>query len=45
LCRELKERNDQLQEDLADTRDKSGEVDRLKDQIKKLRLETEIKEN
>lgn len=45
LCRELKERNDQLQEDIAFTKDKDGEVDKLKEQVKKLRLETEIKEN
>ena len=45
LCRELKERNDQLQEDMAFTKDKDGEVDKLKEQVKKLKLETEIKDN
>jgi hypothetical protein len=45
LCRELKERNDQLQEDMAFHKDKDGEVDKLKDQVKKLKLETEIKDN
>jgi cell shape-determining protein MreC len=45
LCRELKERNDQLQEDMTLLKDKDGEVDKLKDQVKKLKLETEIKDN
>ena len=31
LCRELKERNDQLQEDMAFSKDKDGEVEKLKD--------------
>ena len=30
---------------MADKRDKNGDVERLKEQIKKLKLETEIKEN
>ena len=45
LCKELKERNDQLQEDMAFSKDKDGEVEKLKEQVKKLKLETEIKEN
>jgi hypothetical protein len=31
LCRELKERYDQLQEDMAFSKDKDGEVDKLKE--------------
>jgi len=31
LCRELKERLDQMQDDMAFAKDKDGEVDRLKE--------------
>jgi hypothetical protein len=34
-----------MQEDIADSRDRNGEIERLRDQCKKLKLEAEIKEN
>lgn len=34
-----------MQDDISDSRDRSSEIDRLKELAKKLKLEAEIKEN
>ncbi len=34
-----------MQDDIQDAREKTAEIERLKDQCKKLKLEAEIKEN
>lgn len=45
MISDLRDRINQMQDDIQDSKDRNGEIDRLKDQCKKLKLEAEIKEN
>ena len=45
LARDLKEKVDQISDETADFRERYAEIERLKEMNKKLKLESEIKEN
>lgn len=45
MISELRDRINQMQDDIQDSKDRNGEIERLKDQCKKLKLEAEIKDN
>jgi hypothetical protein len=42
---ELRERINSMQEEIAESRERNGEIERLREMCKKHKLEAEIKEN